>query len=487
MRAMNTLQLVVLSGGSGTRLWPMSRSMYPKQFLALAGGAETLLQQTICRTDPLADSPIELADPLIVCNESHRFLVAEQLRQMPRASGGILLEPEGRNTAPACTLAAIRATEQGDDPVLLVTPADHKVSQQAAFCTAVEKGLALASEGAVVTFGIVPTRAETGFGYIQRGEPLTNGAFELAGFVEKPDQQRAERYIADGDYLWNSGIFMMRASVWLHEVARLQPEMMNACREAMNGSTHDGDFVRVAKQAFLDGPSDSIDYAVMERLHGGESAQAVVVPLDAGWSDVGAWSALWDLGERDADGNVCQGDAMAHGAHNNLIVAQHRLVSAVGVDDLVIVETPDAVMVTSRARSQDVKGIVQRLQDDDRDVSRLHRCVHRPWGTFESLDTGSRYQVKRLTVNPGAALSLQRHQHRAEHWVVVRGVATVTRNDDVFDLNENESTYLPQGAIHRLENRTDDPLEIIEVQSGSYLGEDDIERLDDVYNRGSTD
>ncbi|MCB1864177.1 MAG: mannose-1-phosphate guanylyltransferase/mannose-6-phosphate isomerase [Chromatiales bacterium] len=474
---------VLLSGGSGTRLWPLSRALFPKQFLAVDGAPHTLLQRTLERLDGL-DPAFGLRDALVICNEQHRFLVAEQLRSIGRRSAGIWLEPVGRNTAPAATIAALVA-ETGD-PVLLIMPADHVVADGRAFRAAVETGARLAAAGRLVTFGIVPDAPETGFGYIRVGHSLEGAdAFGLAAFVEKPHAAHAQAYVASGEYLWNSGIFMMRASRWLEEIARFRPEIDAACRAAHAAAVIDGDFARVDRTAFAACPSDSIDYAVMEHIAGGDAA--VVVPLDAGWSDIGSWSQLWRIGEHDAAGNVKRGDVLVEDAQNNLVIAGHRLVTAVGVEDLVIVETPDAVMVTHRDRAQDVKKLVTRLDANGREEAKLPRCVHRPWGSFESLDHGSRFQVKRLSVKPGAALSLQKHRHRAEHWVVVRGTATVTCDERVFDLHENESTYLPVGAVHRLENRTGQPLDIIEVQSGDYLGEDDIERIEDRYKRNSDD
>jgi len=462
------LQPVILSGGSGTRLWPLSRELYPKQLLCLVGN-QTLLQQTLARLTGLA----EVSAPIIVCNEEHRFLVAEQLRAINVVAAEIILEPVGRNTAPALTLAALGATANGDDPLLLVMPADHVIQNVEAFQAAVQKALRLGQEGRVVTFGIVPQSAETGYGYIHRGK-----GSDVAAFVEKPDGQTAAKYVQSGEYLWNSGMFLVQASVWLAELHRHDPNMLTACESAFAASRRDGDFQRVGKDAFLACSSNSIDYAVMEKTN-----HASVVPLDAGWSDIGAWSALWQVSTQDVNGNVTQGDVLAHDTTNALLVAQHRLIGAVGVKDLIVVETPDAVLVAHKDRAQDVKEIVNRLKQSKRTEHLMHRRVHRPWGSYEGVDSGERFQVKRLVVKPGASLSLQMHHHRAEHWVVVKGTAKVTRGDEVVLLSENQSTYIPIGTKHRLENPGAIPLEIIEVQSGSYLGEDDIVRFEDLYNR----
>jgi mannose-1-phosphate guanylyltransferase/mannose-6-phosphate isomerase len=486
------LQPVILSGGSGTRL---SRETYPKQFLPLTGD-KTMLQETALRLDGLVEEHprlgVLLLDPIVVCNEAHRFLVAEQFRLLERNLATIVLEPFGRNTAPALTLAALSATAAGDDPILLVAPADHAIVDGEAFRSAVADGAILAEQGAVITFGIVPAKPETGYGYIQQGEALgddalSGRAYRLHAFVEKPDRATAERYLASGEYLWNSGIFMLRASVWLGLVRSFRPEIADACDAALRAGRCDGEFQRLDAERFKACPSDSIDYAVMERLSGaGAPGQhpAVVLPLDAGWSDVGAWSALWEVREQDAAGNVLDGDAFVHESENNLLIAQSRLLAAVGVDNLIVVETPDAVLVADRERAQDVKAVTRFLSEAQRNEHLHHQRVHRPWGAFESITMGGRYQVKRLTVKPGEALSMQMHHHRAEHWVVVSGTAKVTCDDNSFLLAENQSTYIPLGATHRLENPGSIPLEIIEVQSGSYLGEDDIVRFDDRYDRG---
>ena len=472
------LQPVILSGGSGTRLWPLSREAYPKQFLPLTS-EHTMLQETVRRLDGLdTEHPrqgIGLMDPIVVCNEDHRFLVAEQFRVMERQSAAIILEPKGRNTAPALTLAALATSREGHDPVLMVMPADHTMRDEAGFRHLTADGFLLAQQGAVVTFGIVPDKPETGYGYIRQGtqfpaQGLEAKAYVLDAFVEKPDAETAAKYLETGDYLWNSGIFMMKASVWLRLIERFRPDIAEASAASLDGGSIDGDFVRLDEEAFRACTSDSIDYAVMERLSG-ESAEegtpALVLPLNVGWSDVGAWSSLWEVRDQDSAGNVLDGDAFVHDATNNLLVAHHRMVAAVGVDNLIVVETPDAVLVADKDHAQDVKAVTQYLQREQRNEFRHHQRVHRPWGDFESIDAGGRYQVKRLTVKPGESLSLQMHHHRAEHWIVVSGTARVTCGDEVTLLTENQSTYIPVGEKHRLENPGTIPLEIIEVQSGS--------------------
>jgi mannose-1-phosphate guanylyltransferase/mannose-6-phosphate isomerase len=480
------LQPVILSGGSGTRLWPLSRQAHPKQFLSLLGD-ESLLQATARRVVGLGGG-IEVLAPLVVCNEEHRFLVAEQLREIDQVPAGILLEPVGRNTAPALTLAALVARKDGADPVLIAMPADHVIGDADSFRDQLRRAVPLAETGDVVTFGIVPDVPETGFGYIHRGEALPDaGAYVLDRFVEKPDLATAERYLASGEYLWNAGIFVLKASRWLELIGQYQPAILAACRAAVGDGQKDLDFCRVDRDDFLACPADSIDYAVMEPLSADPGGRALVLPLDAKWSDIGAWSALWAVRERDAAGNACFGDVLAVEARNNLLHADGRMIAAVGVDDLIIVETADAVLVTTRERAQQVKEIAEQLKATGREEHRFHKRVHRPWGAYEGIDEGDRFQVKRLSVKPGASLSLQMHHHRAEHWVVVRGTARVTRGDEVFLLTENQSTYIPLGEKHRLENPGNVPLEIIEVQSGSYLGEDDIVRFDDAYRRHAKD
>jgi mannose-1-phosphate guanylyltransferase/mannose-6-phosphate isomerase len=466
---MAQLQPVLLSGGSGTRLWPLSREAYPKQFLPLAGD-DTMVQATWRRVEALAD----LA-PIVVANEEHRFLVAEQLRQIGAPAPAILLEPAGRNTAPAIAAAALQAMAGGADPLLLVLPSDHVVRDVAGFQRAVRAASAAADAGALVTFGIVPDAPETGFGYIQA--QAGDGLRKVSRFVEKPDAATAQSYLDAGSYYWNSGMFLFRASRYLEELARFRPDIVDAVRAAHAAARHDGDFVRLDKEAFSACPSDSIDYAVMEK-----TADAMVLPVDIGWNDVGSWSALWDVAERDAHGNAHHGDVIAVDSRNSYAYAQ-RLVALVGVDDIVVVETDDAVLVARKDKVQEVKQVVARLKQEQRSQAVLHREVHRPWGSYDSVDNGGRHQVKRIKVKPGAALSLQMHHHRAEHWIVVSGTAKVTRGDETLLLSENESTYIPLGVKHRLENPGKVPLELIEVQSGSYLGEDDIVRFEDVYGR----
>ncbi|HET7562583.1 MAG TPA: mannose-1-phosphate guanylyltransferase/mannose-6-phosphate isomerase [Rhodanobacteraceae bacterium] len=477
------LQPVILCGGSGTRLWPASREDHPKQLLALVDD-ESLLQATLHRMDGFDDARV-LA-PLVVGNEKYRFLIDEQLRASGQRQARLLLEPAGRNTAPALTIAAAVAVADGGDPLLLAMPADHVIADAPAFRAAVARGLGAADEGDFVTFGVVPTHAETGYGYLRRGgeNPGQAGVFALDAFVEKPDAATAQGYLAGGSYLWNSGIFLVRASVWLAAVAALQPAMHRACLDAVKDTRRDGDFLRVGHDAFLGSPANSIDYAVMEKLHAHpELGHASVVPLDARWSDVGAWDSLRAIGERDASGNVSRGDVLLEDCRDSLVLAQHRLVATLGCEGLVVVETPDAVLVADGKHSQDVKKLVERLKAAGREEATTPRKVFRPWGWYDSLERGPGFQVKRIGVNPGASLSLQMHHHRAEHWVVVHGVGRVTNGEKVFDLHANESTYIPVGTRHRLENRTDEPLEIIEVQTGDYLGEDDIVRFEDRYAR----
>ncbi len=465
---------VILSGGSGSRLWPLSREHYPKPLLPLVS-SQTLLQETACRLDPVPG----LGDAVYVCNEEHRFLVAEQVAQLDRSPSTIILEPQGRNTAPALTLAALYLVQQDPDAAMVVMPADHVMQQPGQFVEAVERGAVLAQDGALVTFGVVPDTAETGYGYIRRGAEVADGsAFEVSRFVEKPDQSTADKYLSEGGYYWNSGIFLMRADRWLDEIKQYRPDILAACRKALGEGSQDRDFFRVNKAAFLACPADSIDYAVMEK-----TGHAVVVPIDAGWSDVGAWSALWNVCPHDTDGNVIQGDVIAEDTHDALLLAQHRCLATVGLDNIIVVETADAVLVANKEKAQDVKEIVSRLKAQRRAECKTHRQVYRPWGSYEGIDAGARFQVKRLSVKPGAQLSLQMHHHRAEHWVVVKGTARVTCGDQVFNLHENESTYIPMGERHRLENPGNIPLEVIEIQSGSYLGEDDIVRFEDVYDR----
>ncbi len=481
------LQPVLLSGGSGTRLWPLSREAYPKQFLPLAG-EDTMLQATWSRVAPLAQ-----ARPIVVAGEDHRFLVAEQLRQVGAPVPAIVLEPVGRNTAPAIAAAALQALQDADggDPLLLVLPSDHVVRDAAAFHAAVRAAMPAAEAGALVTFGIVPTAPETGFGYIQaeagqadarageagRPDAGATAVRKVLRFVEKPDAATARQYLDAGGYYWNSGMFLFRASRYLDELERFRPDILAGVRAAFAGARRDGDFVRLDTDAFAATPAESIDYAVMERTDA-----AMVLPVDIGWNDVGSWSALWDVAERDADGNAHRGDVIAVDSRNSYAYAR-RLVALVGVDDVVVVETDDAVLVARKDKVQQVKDVVAKLKAGQRSQVALHREVHRPWGSYDSVDAGERFQVKRIKVKPGASLSLQSHTRRAEHWIVVSGVARVTRDDDVFELHANQSTYIPIGAKHRLENPGAEVLELIEVQSGDYLGEDDIVRHEDVYGR----
>lgn len=474
------IQPVILCGGAGSRLWPLSREQYPKQLLALAGD-ESMLQATASRVDAsIATADRQVLPPIVVSNEDYRFITAEQLREAGHAQATVVLEPKGRNTAPAVTLSALVALEAGADPVLLVMPADHIITDVSAFRAEVVRGMAYADAGKLVTFGIVPARPETGFGYIRAGTPHAGGGREILAFVEKPDAATAERYVSSGEYFWNAGIFMMRASVWIAQLGSLQPAMLEACRTAYAARTKDRDFLRVGATAFAACPADSIDYAVMEKLAAG---LGVVIPLAAGWSDVGAWDALWQVGAKDGDGNVLRGDVMTVGTRDTLAIAQSRMVACVGLTDTVVVETPDAVLVAHKSHMQQVKEVVARLKREGRSEAAAHRKVYRPWGYYDSVDAGRRFQVKRIVVNPGASLSLQMHHHRAEHWIVVSGTARVTRGEETFLVSENESTYIPLGTRHRLHNPGKVPLEIIEVQSGSYLGEDDIVRFEDTYGR----
>ena len=464
---------VLLSGGVGSRLWPLSRESFPKQFQDLTSDL-SMLQETAARVDGLSD----VAPSLVVCNEEHRFLVAEQFRNEKRSAGAIILEPEGKNTAPAVALAALRAVQADAAAILLVLPADHVIRQVEAFCEAVERGLPFAQDGQLVTFGIVPTSAETGYGYLKRGEELAPNAFTLAQFVEKPDLATAEGYLDSGEYCWNSGMFLFSAQAYLDELGKYQPAMLAACREAMAATQTDIDFLRVDAKAFAACPADSIDYAVMEHTD-----RAVMVSLDCGWSDVGSWSALWDVADKDAQNNYIHGDVLVEDVKNSYLRSQDRLLAAVGVDNLVIVETPDAVMVADKNRVQDVKAIVNKLKAAGRDEAKHQYRVYRPWGSYESLVEGDQFQVKRIIVKPGERLSLQMHHHRAEHWVVVKGTAEVVRGEETMILSEDQSTYIPLGTKHRLSNPGVIPLELIEVQTGSYLGEDDIVRFEDVYGR----
>ena len=463
------IKAIVMAGGSGTRLWPLSRAAHPKQFLSLYG-EDTMLQSTFKRLEGLG-----VFSSVTICNEQHRFFVAEQLREINKL-GSIILEPVGRNTAPAIALAAL-ASKEGEDPLLLVLPADHVIQDAEAFAQTVTAATPLAEAGKLVTFGIVAHEPNIGFGYIKKGEARGLG-FSVDAFVEKPCAETAKEYLKQGDYLWNSGMFLFRGSRYLEELEKFRPDILDACKLSMKNILQDNDFIRINEEAFEACPSESIDYAVMEK-----TVDAVVVPMDAGWSDIGSWSSLWDVSQKDSDGNAIHGDVMLHGSSNSYIRADDKLVAAIGVDDLVIVATKDVLVVAHKDSVQDVKIIAQKLQSESRPEWEHHREVYRPWGKYDSIDSGERYQAKRITVKPGAKLSVQMHHHRAEHWVVVSGTAKVTKGDKVFLLSENESTYISVGEVHALENPGKVPLEIIEIQSGCYLGEDDIVRLDDRYGR----
>ncbi len=469
---------VILSGGVGSRLWPLSREHLPKQLMPLLGGEYSLFQKTLMRLSKIA----ETAPPIIVCNESHRFMAAAQMQALNMTYSDIILEPVGRNTCPAITVGAMAAAKDGEDPDVLVLPADHIIREDDLFASAVRKGSELTSNGGIITFGIVPDRPETGYGYIRKGESVpgqsNEGACLVREFVEKPDYEKACSYVDSREYFWNSGMFMFRASVFLKELGRLSPKVLSSCRESYEKARRDLDFTRLEESAFSSCPNISIDYAVMEK-----TPQAVVIPLAVGWSDVGSWLSLHEVCEKDACRNAVTGDVLLEDVRNCYIHSENRLVAALGIENQIIIETKDAVLVSSIERSQDVKLIVGRLRKQMREEAYSHSRTYRPWGSYESIDTGERFKVKRITVNPGAALSLQMHFHRAEHWIVVRGTARITKGDEEFLLNEDQSTYIPWGTRHRLENPGKIPLELIEVQSGSYLGEDDISRFDDKYGR----
>ncbi|WP_444994301.1 mannose-1-phosphate guanylyltransferase/mannose-6-phosphate isomerase [Aliikangiella sp. IMCC44359] len=461
---------VIIAGGSGARLWPMSRALHPKQFLKIHGD-NTLLQDTILRL-----SNMELADPLVICNDEHRFLVAEQMREIQRRCQ-IILEPEGKNTAPAIALAALKALEKGQDPILLVLAADHVISDTFAFESSVNLAAELALIDQLVTFGIVPTTAETGYGYIKKGGAL-KGGFKVDKFVEKPDQKTAEEYLDSGEYFWNSGMFMFKASCYLKELKKHNSKMLDICRESLKTAANDIDFIRIDVSIFSKCPANSIDYAVME-----QTDSAAMVSMDAGWSDIGSWSAIWELANKDKSNNSIIGNVIVESSRNCLVLAEERLVSILGLENIVVVDTKDAILVATKRDVQKVKNIVESLKNNNQNEWKVHREVCRPWGKFDSIDIGQRYQVKRITVNPGAKISVQMHHHRAEHWVVVSGTAQVRKGNTSFLVSENESTYIPIGEIHSLENPGKLPLELIEVQTGSYLGEDDIIRLEDDYGR----
>jgi mannose-1-phosphate guanylyltransferase / mannose-6-phosphate isomerase len=475
MVATSLIQPVIMAGGSGTRLWPLSRAGYPKQFLVI-GGQHSLLQQAALRLKSLATEDLSVAAPFVVGNEDHRFMVLDQLREAKAMPSAVLLEPVGRNTAPAVTLAALQAIELGQDPVLVVSPSDQTVASEATFTRALQAAARRAASGEIVILGIKPDRAETGYGYV-RAEGSA-----VAQFVEKPDAATAERYVKAGNYFWNAGIFVLKASVWLRALEKFRPDISTAMQRAWDARKTDDIFVRPGKPEFSAVPSESVDYAVMERCAGSEFPLGMEV-LDAGWNDLGAWEAVWQAASKDEAGNGQIGDCLLEDCSNTYVHAGERLVAAVGLNDVVIVETPDAILVADRNRSQDVKRIVNRLGGEQRSEHALHRKVHRPWGWYDSIDMGERFQVKRILVKPGASLSLQKHHHRAEHWIVVSGTAEVTNGDQTLLLTENQSTYIPLGQVHRLANPGKVPLEIIEVQSGSYLGEDDIVRFEDTYGR----
>ncbi len=487
---------VILCGGSGSRLWPLSRTGFPKQFLCLTG-TESLFQQAAQRLASLGTAGIQVAAPLIVTGEDHRFLASEQLREIGIHSGCALLEPAGRNTAPALTLAALAATQDGSDPVLVVTPADQTVADPAAFTTATQRAIQEAAQGSIVILGVTPDRPETGYGYIQAAQaeqanpahsaPAEPGqALQVKRFIEKPNAATAQSYLNEGGYFWNAGMFVLKASVWLQALQQFRPDILQATQAAWQQRTQDNAFVRPGKAEFMSIPSESIDYAVMEHCPG-SAVPIQMVPLNAGWSDLGAWDAVWNVLPKDAHGNAHLGDVLTTDSRNTLVHASSRLVSLVGVDNLIVIETPDAVLVADKTRSQDVKHIVAQLQATQREEHTLHRKVHRPWGWYDSIDEGSRFKVKRIQVKPKASLSLQKHHHRAEHWIVVKGTAEITNGSKVLLLTENQSTYIPLGEVHRLANPGTIPLEIIEVQSGSYLGEDDIVRFEDTYGRAEPD
>lgn len=474
----NNIIPVIMCGGSGTRLWPLSRAQFPKQFLPLVNDT-SMLQDTLDRL------PSRHQAPVFICNEDHRFLVAEQVKQQTNnTKATILLEPKGRNTAPAVALAALNALTADEDPLLLVLAADHVIKDIEKFHQAISVATVAAVEGKLVTFGIVPTHAEIGYGYIQKGsrskqkEQQENDIYQVAKFVEKPNIETAQGYLESGDYLWNSGMFLFKASRYIEELEKFRPDILSACRASMAKVEKDLDFTRPDRESFLQCADESIDYAVMEKTE-----DAIVVPLDAGWSDVGSYSALWEVCQQDAQHNVIKGDVIAHDTSNSYIHSQNKLIATLGVDNLVVIDTPDAVLIANKDKVQNVKEIVNELKAQKRSESTIHREVYRPWGKYDSVDTGERFQVKRITVNPGAKLSVQMHHHRAEHWIIVSGTAKITLDEKTFLLSENQSTYIPIGVVHALENPGKLPLEMIEVQSGSYLGEDDIIRFEDRYGR----
>ncbi|HBM7836982.1 TPA: mannose-1-phosphate guanylyltransferase/mannose-6-phosphate isomerase [Escherichia coli] len=466
---------VIMAGGTGSRLWPMSRELYPKQFLRLYG-QRSMLQETVLRLDD-----VDAREPVVICNQEHRFLVAEQLRQINKLSHNIILEPVGRNTAPAIALAALSAIENGDDPILLVLAADHIINNKLAFHQAIKSAFKFALQGRLVTFGIVPTGPETGYGYIHRGQEETLDeqiAYQVSRFVEKPNKETAESYIASGEYYWNSGMFMFRAKKYLEELEKFRPDILDACKAAIQGCKESDEFIKVDRDLFIACPDELVDYAVMEK-----TTDAVVVGLDADWSDVGSWSALWEVSPKDDKGNVLTGDTFLHNANNCYINTDEKLIAAIGVDDLVIINTKDAVLVVNKDQVQDVKKVVEYLKANHRSEYKRHREIYRPWGRCDVVVQTERFNVNRITVKPGAAFSMQMHHHRTEHWVILSGTGEVTIKDQKFLLTENQSTFIPIGAQHRLENPGKIPLELLEIQSGSYLGDDDIIRIKDQYGR----
>jgi mannose-1-phosphate guanylyltransferase len=462
---------VILSGGSGTRLWPLSRSEYPKQFIDLINDS-TLFQNTIERL------PNELEKPLIICNEEHRFLAAEQLRQIHTKSNGIILEPVGKNTAPAIALAALKLNKKFDDPILLVLSADHLIQDIIAFHEAINIAKTIALNNKMVAFGVLPDKAETGYGYIEIDASESDDYFKIKSFKEKPNKKDSQKYLDSGNYLWNSGMFMFKCSTYLSELEKFEPNILYACKKSIQNEHKDLDFIRLNNKEFAKCDSKSIDYAVMEK-----TAKSVVVPLDANWSDIGSWEALFSSKEKDLNGNVIEGDVVLDNVKNTFAISSNRLIAATGISNLIIVDTEDALLVSSKDNTQNIKNIIKLLKKNNRTETNNYRKVYRPWGYYDSIDAGLGFQVKRIMVNPGAKLSLQKHQYRAEHWIVVKGIASITLKDKVFNLSENESTYIPIGEIHRIENKEKMPLEIIEIQTGSYLGEDDIIRLEDDYQR----
>lgn len=473
---------VILCGGSGTRLWPLSRSAFPKQFLVLSGKT-TLFQQAVDRLQHLQSANINLNETLIVTNEEHRFLVLDQLREMKDVKAHLLLEPIGRNTAPALTLAALQVVDQGKDAILVVTPADQTVQNKEAFTRSLHDAIEIANKGSIVVLGIQPTKPDTGFGYIKKGISENDGhAFKVLNFTEKPDLITAESYIASGDYFWNSGMFVLRASLWLKAIQNFSPDIYEATLKAFNQKTNDDVFIRPDENLFKAITANSIDYAVIEKCSQ-SNFEIKMVELNASWNDLGSWDAVWQVGNKDKNHNVTYGDTLLENTKNSLIYADHKLVSVVGLDNIVVIETSDAILVIDRDQSQEVKMIVNKLSIEKREEKNLHRKVARPWGWYDTIDQGDRFKVKRIQVKPGASLSLQKHMHRAEHWVVIKGIAEITNGDKVLTLLENQSTYIPPGGIHCLANPGDVPLEIIEVQSGSYVGEDDIKRIKDIYGR----